>query len=99
MPNAIGTFIHQGETYEANNQNISAVIDSDLLNRMRVYPNPTNNRIYILGVYGNVSIYNLVGQEVLSIISDGIFSVDISLWDNGVYFVKSNQQVVKIIKQ
>ena len=99
VPNATGTFTHQAETYKANNQNISVIADLNLSNSMRVYPNPANNRFYILGVNGNLSIYNLVGQEVFTTTANNTFSVDVSLWNAGVYFVKSNQQVVKIIKQ
>ena len=99
VPNGTGTFIHQGETYEANNQNISGITNVNISSKMRVYPNPSNNRIYILGADGDLSIHNLIGQEVFSDYVDNTISVDISNWNAGVYFIKSNQKVIKIIKQ
>ena len=99
VPNGIGTFIHQGETYEANNQNLSGVTNMNISSKMRVYPNPSNNRIYILGANGDLSIHNLIGQEVFSDYVNNTISVDISNWNAGVYFVKINNKTVKIIKQ
>ena len=64
---------------------------------MRVYPNPSNNRIYVLGATEGVSIFNMIGQEVFA--KQEVKSVDISNWENGIYFVKSGNSVVKIIKQ
>ncbi len=66
---------------------------------MRVYPNPSNNRIYILGANGDLSIHNLIGKEVFSDYVNNTISVDISNWNAGVYFVKINNKTVKIIKQ
>ena len=100
IPNGSGVFTHQSETYNANNQITSSFSDSDSKrNRLRVFPNPSHSRIYILGANGELSIYNLIGQEVFSQSVSGTFSVDISNWETGVYFVKSNSKVVKIIKQ
>jgi hypothetical protein len=62
-----------------------------------VYPNPSNNRIYILGATEGVSVFNMMGQEVFA--KKEVESVDISNWENGVYFVKSGNRLVKIIKQ
>ena len=99
VPNGTGTFIHQGETYEANNQNISGITNMNISSKMRVYPNPSNNRIYILGADGDLSIHNLIGQEVFSDYVDNTISVDISNWNAGVYLIKTNNKTVKIIKQ
>jgi len=64
---------------------------------MRVYPNPSNNKIYILGATESVSVFNMMGQEVFA--KQEVKSIDISNWENGIYFVKSGNSVVKIIKQ
>jgi hypothetical protein len=100
IPNGNGIFTHQRETYNANNQIISSSPDYEgKRNRLRVFPNPSHSRIYILGAKNELRIYNLVGQEVFSQSVSGTFSVDVSNWETGVYFVKSNSNVVKIIKQ
>ena len=100
VPNGIGIFIHQSETYNVNNQISSSFSENEASNeRLRVYPNPSNNRIYILGAKGEVTIHNLIGQEVYSERVNSTISVDISSWNSGVYFVKTNNKTVKIIKQ
>ena len=75
-------------------------IEGDLL----VYPNPTNGTLnFELPAeydYFEVTVYNFVGQIVLSSINSK--QIDLSLQDNGVYFVqvKSNSDILngKIIK-
>ncbi len=79
--------------------NISGITNVNISSKMRVYPNPSNNRIYILGANGDLSIHNLIGQEVFSDYINTTISIDISSWKAGVYFVKTNNKTVKIIKQ
>jgi hypothetical protein len=64
---------------------------------LRVYPNPSNSSIYILGATEGVSIFNMIGQKVFT--EKEVESIHISSWENGIYFVKSGNSVVKIIKQ
>ena len=96
VPNGTGTFIHQGATHEANNQIISAITEVSLSSKLRVYPNPSNNRMYILGATKTIRVFNMIGQEVFT--KDNAKSIDISAWESGVYFVKSGDSVVKFIK-
>jgi hypothetical protein len=97
VPNGSGAMQYQTHTYNAVNQNETGIIDVSLTSKMRVYPNPSNNRIYILGATEGVSAFNMIGQEVFA--KQEVESVDISNWENGIYFVKSGNSVVKIIKQ
>jgi len=97
VPNGTGTMQYQTQTYDATNQNGTGVADLYIKNKIRVYPNPSNNRIYILGATEDVSIFNMMGQKVYT--EKQMNSVDISSWENGIYFVKSGNSVVKIIKQ
>ena len=97
VPNGTGTFIHQGATHEVNNQIISAIAEVNLSSKLRVYPNPSNNRIYILGATETISVFSMIGQKVFT--KDNAKSIDISTWESGIYFVKSGNSVVKIIKQ
>ena len=97
VPNGSGAMQYQTHTYNAINQNETGIIDVSLTSKMRVYPNPSNNRIYILGATEGVSVFNMMGQEVFS--KQEVAYVDISNWENGIYFVKSGNSVVKIIKQ
>ncbi|MBT5089481.1 MAG: T9SS type A sorting domain-containing protein [Flavobacteriales bacterium] len=97
VPNGIGVMQYQMQTYDATNQNGTGINNVHISGNMRIYPNPSNNRIYILGVTDGVSVFNMMGQEVFA--KQEVESVDISNWENGIYFVKSGNSVVKIIKQ
>ena len=98
VPNGTGPMQYQTQTYDNNNQNATGVTDGGYINStIRVYPNPSNTRIYILGATENVAIFNIMGQKVFTENDDK--SIDISTWENGIYFVKSGNSVVKIIKQ
>jgi hypothetical protein len=97
VPNGSGAMQYQMHTYNAINQNGTGIDDVNVSSKMRVYPNPSNNRVYILGATQSVSIFNMIGQEVFA--KQEVSSVDISSWENGIYFVISGNSVVKIIKQ
>ena len=97
VPNGTGSMQYQDHTYNAINQNNTAIVDVNVSGNMRVYPNPSINRIYVLGATESVSVFNMMGQEVFY--KQEVKSIDISNWENGVYFVKSGNSVVKIIKQ
>ena len=97
VPNGTGAMQYQTHTYDATNQNGTGINDVNVSGKMRVYPNPSTNRIYILGATEGVSIFNMMGQEVFE--KQNANSVDISNWENSIYFVKSGNSVVKIIKQ
>ena len=97
VPNGTGPMQYQIQTYDAANQNGTGNVNINFSGKMRVYPNPSNNRIYILGATESIAIFNMMGQKVYT--ENQINSVDISSWENGIYFVKSGNSVVKIIKQ
>ena len=97
VPNGIGPMQYQTQTYNAANQNISGITDAYIDSKIRVYPNPSNSRIYILGATGRIIIFNMMGKKVYTGYDEK--SVDISNWESGIYFVKSANSVVKIIKQ
>ncbi|MBT3622295.1 MAG: T9SS type A sorting domain-containing protein, partial [Flavobacteriales bacterium] len=97
VPNGTGPMQYQTHTYNATNQNGTGIDNINVSGKMRVYPNPSNNRIYILGATEGVSSFNMMGQEMFH--KKQVKSIDISNWENGIYFVKSVNSVVKIIKQ
>jgi hypothetical protein len=97
VPNGTGPMQYQTHTYDATNQNGTGIDNINVSGKMRVYPNPSNNRIYVLGATKGVSVFNMMGQEVFH--KKQVKSIDISNWENGIYFVKSVNSVVKIIKQ
>jgi len=97
VPNGTGTMRYQDHTYDASNQLPSLVSDFNNVSKIRVYPNPSNSRIYILGAKEEIYVHDIMGKEIFS--DKYVNSVDISNWESGIYFVKSGDSVVKIIKQ
>jgi hypothetical protein len=97
VPNGNGTMQYQSHTYDANNQPITGNNDISDGSNFRVYPNPSNSRIYILGASGMISVFNTMGQNIYS--EYNTKSVDISTWERGVYFVRVGGSVIKVIKQ
>ena len=82
---------------DATNQNGTGITNLNVSGKLRVYPNPSNNRIYILGATESIDFFNMMGQKVYT--ENQINSVDISSWENGIYLLKSGNSVVKFIKQ
>jgi len=96
VPNGNGVFTHQSETQGKINQIISSVSET-FTQKMRVYPNPSNSKIYVLGTMDKIEVYNMIGELVFT--SNNKTIINISDWKSGIYFVKSGAAVVKIIKQ
>ena len=96
VPNGNGVFTHQSETQGKINLIISSVSET-FTQKMRVYPNPSNSKIYVLGTMDKIEVYNMIGELVFT--SNNKTTINISDWKSGIYFVKSGAAVVKIIKQ
>ena len=96
VPNGDGVFIHQEESQDLNNHSVSSENNISHTSKIRVYPNPSNSKIYILGTNQKVEVYNMIGELVYG--PDNTTTINISYWESGIYFVKSGLSVVKIIK-
>ena len=97
VPNGTGVMRYQEHTYDGSNQAATMINNSDVNLDIRIYPNPSNNRIYILGDIDMITVFNMMGQEIYE--KSNVNTIDISDWEDGVYFVKIDNQIVKIIKQ
>ncbi len=81
----------------------SLTIDDNLLERIVLYPNPTTDVISIKGlsndVFDKVIIYNTLGKIIISTNVDVNPLIDVSLLDEGVYFLqlKSRNKSIKNI--
>lgn len=77
-------------------------IDNYNLDKIKVYPNPTNSKITVTGASNQTieySIFNVFGQLVLSGSgTSDTLQIDLSELDSQVYFLKINNKVIKIIK-
>lgn len=99
-PSTFGTFCVEVST------NTMLGIEDEQLNKFSYYPNPVTNTLNInaLSVIENVSIFNLLGQEVLTSQPNNLEAqLDMSGLQSGAYFVKvtvdNAVKTVKIIKE
>ena len=84
----------------------SGIDDGELAN-IKIFPNPVNNILFIENVseISEVSIYNLVGQKIISVENNGSDNINIntSEFHQGIYLVviQNNESMrsVKIIKK
>mgnify|MGYP006075906243 FL=1 len=100
--------------HDANNTQLDYIKDyfldcADVLNiedynldKIKVYPNPTNSKITVTGAYNKTieySIFNVFGQLVLSGTgTSDTLQINLSELDSQVYFLKINNKLIKIIK-
>lgn len=72
-------------------------------NKVKVYPNPTNSIITVTRFSDQAnqySVFNILGQQVLSgSITSKITHIDLSELVSNIYFLKINDQVIKIIRK
>jgi subtilisin family serine protease len=70
-----------------------------------VYPNPTNNKVFIQSKANNLTIqlYNVIGKKVLEKRNTTQKSIDVSSLNTGIYILKimndSHQKTIKLIKR
>lgn len=68
-------------------------------NTLLIYPNPAKDYINIIGENNlTIDIYNSLGQKIYSKESENSTTIKTSDWTPGIYFVKINNQVYKVIK-
>jgi hypothetical protein len=69
-------------------------------NSIAVYPNPANNRLNIeLLSEAEIEIYSLTGVLMDKFSAKQNHIVDVSGYPNGMYFVKTQNQTIKFVKQ
>ena len=80
------------------NINYSSSLD-DVKNKNEIiaYPNPTTNNTFVLNIYQpeDVHIYNVLGKEVMFL--PKYYGQKITILGSGIYFIKTNDKVTKLI--
>ena len=97
VPNGSGPMIYQNHTFSDNNSPVTSIENVNVNSNLRAYPNPSNEKLYILGTNKPINIYNIKGEKVY--FSNQLEVIDISLFKNGMYFLESGNSVVKFLKQ
>jgi len=71
-------------------------------NKVKVYPNPTNSMITVTGFSDQVKQYSIFECSWAQVLSGSITSkithIDLSELVSNIYFLKINDQVIKIIR-
>ena len=73
-------------------------IESNISSNISVYPNPANNVINVVNAENaNIVVLNMVGEVVATIDNaSSTQTIDISNFANGTYFVRVNDEVIKV---
>lgn len=76
----------------------TSIRNQSVINDMLVYPNPATTDLFLSMDAGSVSIINTVGQVVLSEINykEGSL-IDVSNLTSGIYFVKADNSIQKLL--
>ena len=77
--------------------NTQLSVDDEILeNSLKLYPNPTDNTLFIKGNKNlmKVSVYNMLGKEVLSKMNTN--NIDVNVLPKGVYIIKISDDVGQI---
>ena len=77
---------------------LDAVIDSNSLTTLRVFPNPASGELQIIGEQlGEIHLFDLMGRERINAISNGTgATLDVSRLEAGMYFVRLGSESAKV---
>jgi FtsP/CotA-like multicopper oxidase with cupredoxin domain len=81
--------------------NISGFISSvdELSGDSYIYPNPTNGKINLVNVKGEINIYDSFGKLILkTTLNTNEENIDVSHLNSGVYFIKTTNKNFKFLK-
>ncbi len=99
LPTGTGT-VYLDNVYFSKPGNVG--INQNAKNTLSVYPNPSSNVIYVDGIDFNTStvatIVDLQGKLVKTVELNGNNAIDISELNKGVYIVKIENKVSRIVK-
>ena len=86
MPQSWNCINLHGSPNAVNSNSLS--LEEDLLTAIKIYPNPTQNTLYISGVSNQfkIKVFTLTGQHILE--KQNLTSIDVSQLKQGMYFIK-----------
>jgi hypothetical protein len=92
----LGAFVHQSPTFNANNESSSSGFSELLNNDLFLFPVPAQDRLHIrtpLFAGNTFTIFDLVGNVIMSGNLENDNELNTTLWSSGVYFLKSGAYV------
>ena len=100
--NGTGSFILMNPTFNATNTNtVNVLTVNDRENEFKVYPNPSSGKVTI--EFENtrtesLTIFNLLGKVIYeNSINENRLELDVSNWTKGIYIIKTQSTVKKLI--
>lgn len=101
VPNGTGNFIIQKPTFKANNESLVKTNDPSSDVQWVIYPNPAKDYFKVRLpelASGYIEVYNTLGAMIhKSLISSVNVQINTQTWPSGLYFVKYNQAVARIL--
>lgn len=83
-------------------QTTSNLVENELNQHLLIYPNPTQGLIYLKNISGAINtlnIYMLNGKLIYQAkISSAVESLDLAFLPGGLYILKLNNEIVKLVK-
>lgn len=100
VPNGTGGFVIQIPTFSFNN-NSQVGIQPLVSEGMSVYPNPANSDLHIItnNIVKEIVITDALGRELYKDGGTNSFHISTNQWSNGMYFVKTESSVSKVMVQ
>lgn len=104
-PNGTGDFIIKGSTFNMNNDNTTAIESIEkTVTKLKVFPNPANQILTIDFTLMNsktiqLQIFNTLGIRVFEDTINEKMELNVSEWSRGIYFLKIENEMVKILLQ
>ncbi len=75
---------------------VSVVLAKQVTTALHVYPNPVNDKLVVSGLVGSAHVYDITGKHQLEITADG--EVNITHLPAGIYFLRTETEVIKLVK-
>jgi len=102
-PNGTGDFIIKASTFNGNNDTATSVEELvSSLSNLKVFPNPAK-QILIIDfeslnyITKQLQVFNSLGIRVFDGEVDGKTELNVSEWSRGIYFLKIENEVVKVV--
>lgn len=90
------------ENYDCVFYDYVSSIDEIKSSSITVYPNPTSDNFIIKSnkIIEKVEVFNSVGKLILSVSPNAIdFSMDLDKYEKGIYFIRIDNETIKLIKE
>ncbi len=101
IPNGTGNFVIQATTFGFNNELVSSTIQDDLLQSITLYPNPTDDFVWVemaASLVGkNIQVLNSLGQLMLDFSAQPLIQLDLSLFPSGIYFLHCEGEIKRLM--